>query len=106
MQVQKPLFISFAPITDESINNISSDYAVNGLFPNPANSSFNFYSIRIEKGNIKAQLTGRTGNVLLEKTFTMNEGINRYSMEVSKIPNGVYYLVVSNGAGLKVAQQQ
>ena len=55
---------------------------------------------------VRTQLTGRAGNVLLEKTLNMNEGINRYSMEVSKIPNGVYYLVVSNGAGLKVAQQQ
>ena len=79
---------------------------MNGLFPNPANSSFNFSVSAKRKETIKAQLTGRAGSVLIEETLTMNEGINRYAMDVSKIPNGVYYLVVSNDAGIKVARQQ
>ncbi|HEX5155365.1 MAG TPA: T9SS type A sorting domain-containing protein [Parafilimonas sp.] len=102
----KTIVHSFAPFADEPGNNISSDYAVNGLFPNPATSSFTFSVSGKRKEMIKAQLTGRTGNMLLEKTLSMSEGINRYSMNVSKIPNGVYYLVVSNDAGIKVARQQ
>jgi len=102
----KTIVHSFAPIAAESNDNIGSGYAVSGLFPNPANSSFNFSLTGKKNEMVKAQLTGRAGNVLIEKCFTANEGMNSYLMETSKIPNGIYYLVVSNSEGVKVARQQ
>ena len=103
----KTIVASFAPGTiAKAEKDVNTLYTVNNVFPNPANSFLNYSVLGRENETVRAQLTGRAGNVFIEKSFVMSEGYNHGLMNVSKIPNGVYYLVITNNAGAKVASQQ
>ena len=87
-------------------NEMSNAYTVNGIFPNPANTTFSFAMKGIKNETVKAQLTGRTGNVIVEKNYTISAIQNKYSMNVSNIPIGAYYLVLINDKGNLISKQQ
>ncbi len=89
---------SFAKSADESEENLiagKSSTSLNKIFPNPANSSFSFSLNGNKNENIKAQLTGRSGNILIEKNISINKGMNQFTMNVSSFLSGVYYLVIN-----------
>ena len=87
-------------------NEISNAYKVNAVFPNPANTSFSFAVKGIKNETIKAQLTGRAANVIVEKNYLISAIQNSYSMNVSNIPTGVYYLSLINTEGRLINKQQ
>jgi len=106
----KTISASFAKSDNGNINeaekNTSGNYKTGGIFPNPANTSFNFSVSGIKNETIKAQLTGRSGSVMFEKNFNISQVQNNYSINVSNISNGVYYLVLINSEGLLINRQQ
>ena len=83
-----------------------SSINLKNIFPNPANASFSFSLNGKKNENIKAQLTNRSGNVLIEKNISVNKGLNQYTMNVSSFLSGVYYLVITNKNGEIISKQQ
>jgi hypothetical protein len=105
----KTISASFAKPGDTETDNMiagKSSINLNKIFPNPANASFNYTLNANKSEKIKAQLTGRSGNVLVERDITVSKGANQYSMNVSSLISGVYYLVLTNGNGEIISKQQ
>ncbi len=107
---------SFAKTNDVNKTAIENSFAVNGnkvtdnkiskLYPNPANSFFNFEITGKEQKNVKAQLTNRLGNVVALKNITINKGNNAFTMNVASLINGMYYLVLVTDKGELIDRQQ
>jgi hypothetical protein len=105
----KTISASFAKPGDAESGDMiagKSSINLNKIFPNPANASFNFSLNANKNEKIKAQLTGRSGNVLVEREISISKGANQYSMNVSSFISGVYYLVLTNGNGEIISKQQ
>ncbi|MFZ1798967.1 MAG: T9SS type A sorting domain-containing protein [Chitinophagaceae bacterium] len=117
----KTIVSSFAKTNDVNKTAIENSFAVNGdkvnenkltdnkiskLYPNPANSFFNFEITGKEQKNVKAQLTNRLGNVVALKNITINKGNNAFTMNVSSLINGMYYLVLVTDKGELIDRQQ
>lgn len=81
-------------------------YKTGNIYPNPASSSFNFTVTGSKSETIKAQLTGRTGNVMMEKSYSINTSASRFTVNVASIPTGTYYLVLINSKGVVISRQQ
>ncbi len=64
------------------------------LFPNPADNTLNiqYYSKKIEVVDIK--LHDAVGNVIMETSENVADGINTFSYDISNIAQGVYLLSV------------
>jgi|GEM_PF-2732410 len=107
---------SFAKANDVNKTAIENSFAANEnkvtdnkiskLYPNPANSFFNFTITGKEQLNVKAQLTNRLGNVVVVKNITINKGNNAFTMNVSSLINGMYYLVLVTDKGELIDRQQ
>ena len=104
----KTIAASFAKANNENAENASAvtDNKVNKVYPNPANSIFNFTITGKEQQNLKAQLTNRSGNVVLVKSITVNKGNNVFAVNVSSLINGIYYLVLVTDKGELIDKQQ
>ena len=81
-------------------------YSVSNVFPNPAKTSFSFTVASDKNETIKAQLTGRNGNVMFEKNFNITQAQSQYSMNVSTVQTGTYYLILLNNKGELINRQQ
>ncbi|MEO8711290.1 MAG: T9SS type A sorting domain-containing protein [Parafilimonas sp.] len=101
---------SFAKGNTENAENISAinndNNKVNKVFPNPANSIFNFTVTGKQQQYVKAQLTNRSGNVVLVKSILVNKGNNVFTVNVSSLINGIYYLVLITDKGELIDKQQ
>jgi histone H3/H4 len=105
----KTIAASFAKdgeISSEDMIAGKSSINLHKIFPNPANASFSFSLNGNKNENIIAQLTGRSGNILIEKNISVNKGLNQYTMKVSSFLSGVYYLVIINTNGEILSKQQ
>jgi len=85
---------------------MKTTYSVSNVFPNPVKTSFSFTIAGNKNETIKAQLTGRNGNVMFEKNFNVTQVQNHYSINTSTIPTGTYYLVLLNKKGELINKQQ
>jgi hypothetical protein len=100
--------ISSTLLTNKNVaeESMSTTYSVSQVFPNPAKTLFSFTIAGKKNETIKAQLTGRNGNVMFEKNFNITQVQNHYSINVSTMPTGTYYLVLLNNKGELINKQQ
>src|SRR5690606_23707089 len=76
-----------------SVNEINKEYV--SLYPNPAqeNVMLKFFSNNTENTGIK--LTDVTGRVVMTKEFIATAGENNVTLDVSSVPAGMYYILLS-----------
>ncbi len=68
------------------------------VFPLPATSALNVQVSQIEEGQIELKMLSSTGQILQNvKDAQAVEGLNRYEIDVSTYPPGLYLLSISNG---------
>lgn len=98
---------SFTGNNNPTVENAEkATYKTGNIFPNPASSSFNFTVTGTKPETIKAQLTGRAGNVMMEKMYNINAAASRFTVNVANIPTGTYYLALLNSQGEIISRQQ
>ncbi|MES2513962.1 MAG: T9SS type A sorting domain-containing protein [Bacteroidota bacterium] len=70
------------------------------IHPNPTTNNLNFEFYSKSQGSINVELTGCTGNVVLNMRSALDEGKNLVTLPMSELDNGVYILkVVSERSG-------
>ena len=81
----------------KELNNSVSRFDVS---PNPANEmvnvSFNFKGV----GNGELNIVNALGQTLISKNITLNDGKNTVYMNVSELPQGVYFVRIKNGEAI------
>ncbi|MBP9882828.1 MAG: T9SS type A sorting domain-containing protein, partial [Chitinophagales bacterium] len=66
------------------------------IYPNPANASFNYSLSGNEDKSILVRLLDQSGKTMVSEKLNIATGANNFSMNVSHLSNGVYYLLVSD----------
>ncbi len=69
------------------------------VFPNPASDDVSVTVAAPAEGNVNWQLMDNTGRVILHSNIQMRKGNNSFSISLSNISVGMYYLKIS-GAGV------
>jgi len=69
------------------------------VFPNPASKEVNVTVAAPADGNVNWQLLDNTGRVILHNNTQMRKGNNNFSIRLTNIAVGIYYLKIS-GAGV------
>ena len=59
--------------------------------PNPASTNTNIEYNLVTAGNVKVELINLLGEKLMLKTFIAEIGKNNFVLDVSGLPNGIYY---------------
>ncbi len=66
------------------------------VYPNPATDAVNIKLSFEAKQQVTLQLTTESGNVLTSKTFMVEKGNNKLSMDTHALFNGVYYVTLQS----------
>ena len=76
------------------------------LFPNPANNlvTLAFQNQQYDKVNIS--IFNILGEIVLQKNVTSNHSLNTCQLDVSKLNNGIYNVVVSADEKTSIKQLQ
>ncbi|HKO80450.1 MAG TPA: T9SS type A sorting domain-containing protein, partial [Chitinophagaceae bacterium] len=67
-----------------------------GLYPNPASSKINITIASSRKEKIDYQVFDNTGRIVKRETNQLLSGTNRLSVDINKLPAGVYYIYLSS----------
>ena len=74
------------------------------ISPNPVAYTTNLLFNSEKTGNAQITITSQQGSIVLTKTITVAEGENIKSLDVSKLPNGFYYIKLQNGTNVQMAK--
>ncbi len=78
-------------------NEISHPITKIKLSPLPASKMMNISFSSKEKNNTKLEIVDLQGKKVQEKTITVTEGQNQFSIDVSELKNGIYIVRFTNG---------
>ena len=76
-----------------SLANLANKVSV---YPNPTENILYIEMEETSKGSVSLQLLDATGKIVLRKTENFVEGNNKYSLDLSAIAAGNYYLLLRN----------
>jgi Secretion system C-terminal sorting domain/Pregnancy-associated plasma protein-A len=68
-----------------------------GLYPNPAIGQVTVEVPMEADGNVNVAILDPAGKTALAQQQTLSKGENRFTFDVSNLPNGVYFVQVRNG---------
>jgi hypothetical protein len=65
------------------------------IFPNPAVNELNF--VIPKSGEMSVEVFSQTGQLVMKRTVTNNEVMNKHTLDISKLATGLYSGVLSDG---------
>lgn len=68
-----------------------------GMFPNPATEHLTVEVPMESDGNVSVTILDPSGKAALTQQQMLTKGENQFSFDLSKLPNGVYFVQVRNG---------
>ncbi len=68
------------------------------LYPNPVNKELKLSISSPKRDNIQLKIIDASGKTIHHQTRHLATGSNSFTMDVSKIPGGVYYLIIQGNA--------
>ena len=73
------------------------------IFPNPAvdDLHINWYVESEKAGTAKVSLIDVMGKIVLQNTYTENDGTNDFTLNVSSLPAGIYHYILSTSTETK-----
>ena len=74
-------------LTEENVN----------IFPNPSNGKLNIELIALKQMNVQVSVMDLLGQVVKEKEFTFNQGLNTQVIDLSDIYDGIYIVKIISG---------
>ena len=86
--------ISNATATMEYIN--PSTFKILDVFPNPVSDVANFQFVIGKSENISFYILDMLGNIVDEKKINSNYGVNKFDIDISKLPTGIYTYCFKN----------
>ena len=67
------------------------------LYPNPVNNFIQLGYNTDKNGGLVCSLLNLLGEKMLEQNFTAHTGANHFSIPISQLPKGIYFLKMENG---------
>jgi len=67
------------------------------IFPNPAEDFLNIEFQSNWEKEAKVEILNLPGQIILQKTFQLQQGINSFALKVDKISKGVYIVKINMG---------
>lgn len=86
---------SFVTKTDELWNGGTLN-----IFPNPTKSQMTVEVDLKNKSNIQINVVNLLGKTIISRNENMGVGINTLSLDLSRLPSGVYFLNLTDGSGM------
>ncbi|HUM45805.1 MAG TPA: T9SS type A sorting domain-containing protein, partial [Chitinophagales bacterium] len=72
-----------------------SNVTLQNIYPNPAAVAVN-YSLSVQEAqSVTVQLVNQQGKILSGEAVMLSTGINNFNLDVSSLPNGIYFLIAS-----------
>jgi hypothetical protein len=71
-------------------------FTLDEIYPNPAAASFNYSLSGSENQTILVRLMDPNGKLVMSEVVNIASGENNFSMNISSLANGIYYLVASD----------
>lgn len=85
------------------LNNTSSQSIwLSNIFPNPATDKINFDISCMESGSCVAQVVAMNGRIEEEYVFELSKGLEKYSVAVENLPDGIYFLRILTESGVVI----
>jgi hypothetical protein len=72
--------------------------------PNPATSTANLAFVSEQAGNATISVLNQTGSVAIQKLVTVNAGENNRKLDITSLPNGLYYIKIQTGSVVQTAK--
>lgn len=98
-----------APLDVNAVNSVPNNELLN-IYPNPASGMLNLQWANQKTGNVTFTLADVTGAEILKKNIQIDVQSGRARIDISAIPNGIYFFNVSsetiNYSGKVLVQQQ
>ncbi|HKZ66489.1 MAG TPA: T9SS type A sorting domain-containing protein, partial [Chitinophagaceae bacterium] len=85
---------TYSKIISLSIKNTTGS----SLYPNPASGEINLAVVASRKEKMDYQFFDNAGRIVLQKTTQVLAGTNRFSVDINKLPAGVYYIKLSSNS--------
>lgn len=76
-------------ITGKAVDDVS-------IAPNPALNYFTLYLNNNNTESVQMNVTNSNGNILISKKIMMQAGSNKYFVDISYLPAGIYFVQLSN----------
>ena len=86
--------ISNATATLQHVN--TSTFKILDVFPNPVSDNANFQFVIGKSENISFYILDMFGNIVDEKKINSNYGVNKFDVDISKLPTGIYTYCFKN----------
>ncbi|MBL6874800.1 MAG: T9SS type A sorting domain-containing protein [Flavobacteriales bacterium] len=90
--------ISNSTATLEHVN--MSTFKISDVFPNPVSDVANFQFVIGESQNISFYILDMLGNIVNEKKIHSKYGVNKFDIDISKLPSGIYTYCFKNSNNL------
>lgn len=71
------------------------------LYPNPAVSTLSYTINSVAKKETSIQVYTLSGKIAFSRKQNLEQGVNKGSVDISSLPSGAYFLVVSSSEGLQ-----
>ncbi|MBV6439691.1 MAG: T9SS C-terminal target domain-containing protein [Haliscomenobacteraceae bacterium CHB4] len=68
-----------------------------GMFPNPANDQLTVEVPMENESDVQVAILDVAGKIALQQHRTLAKGDNRITLDVSRLPNGIYFVQLRNG---------
>src|SRR5205085_12427036 len=72
--------------------------------PNPATNAVNLRFTADKSGHASISIMSQTGAAVISKTVTATAGDNLSKLDVSKLPNGMYFIKIQTGSVIQMAK--
>ena len=90
--------ISNATATLEHVN--MSTFKILDVFPNPTSNNASFQFVIGKSENISFYILDMLGNIVDEKKIYSNYGVNKFDVDISRLPSGIYTYCFKNSNNL------
>ncbi|MGB3079354.1 MAG: T9SS type A sorting domain-containing protein [Saprospiraceae bacterium] len=76
---------------------VSPEIMLLNLYPNPVSDNLNLSFEIIEAKDIELTMVNNTGRIYHSSIYQSNPGLNTISIDVSQVPEGIYFLQIKSG---------
>ena len=90
--------ISNATATLEHLN--ASTFKILDVFPNPVSDNASFQFVHGKNEVVSFYVIDMLGNIVHEKKINSNYGVNKFDVDISKLPSGIYTYCFKNSNNL------
>jgi hypothetical protein len=76
------------------------------VYPVPAKDRLNIQFVSKDENKVEVAVVNTMGSTLLRQSWIVSAGMQNQNLDVSRLPNGVYFISISNGKSIQTKKEQ